>query len=62
MKKAQNKLVLGMAHDLRTPLTALMAYLEIIKREPEHDKVKLYVKKTVGKAIQIKNLSQSYKS
>ncbi len=30
-KKAQNKLVLGMAHDLRTPLTALMAYLEIIK-------------------------------
>ena len=57
MKKAQNKLVLGMAHDLRTPLTALMAYLEIIKREPEHDKVKLYVKKTVGKAIQIKNLS-----
>ena len=31
--------------------------LEIIKREPEHDKVKLYVKKTVGKAIQIKNLS-----
>ena len=53
MKKAQNKLVLGMAHDLRTPLTALMAYLEIIKREPEHDKVKLYVKKTVGKAIQI---------
>ena len=57
MKKAQNKLVLGMAHDLRTPLTALMAYLEIIKREPEHDKVELYVKKTVGKAIQIKNLS-----
>ena len=57
MKKAQNKLVLGMAHDLRTPLTALMAYLEIIKREPEHDKVKLYVKKTVEKAIQIKNLS-----
>ena len=30
MKKAQNKLVLGMAHDLRTPLTALMAYLEIL--------------------------------
>ena len=27
------------------------------RREPEHDKVKLYVKKTVGKAIQIKNLS-----
>lgn len=34
MKKAQNKLVLGMAHDLRTPLTALMAYLEIIKENP----------------------------
>lgn len=57
MKTAQNKLVLGMAHDLRTPLTALLAYLEIIKREPARDKVELYVRKTVGKAIQIKNLS-----
>ena len=32
LKSAQEKLVLGMSHDLRTPLTGLMAYLEILKK------------------------------
>lgn len=58
MKLAQNKLVLGMAHDLRTPLTSLMAYLEIIKRQKSVSEVYLYAEKTLGKAIQIKNLSE----
>lgn len=31
MKAAQEELVLGMAHDLRTPLTGLMSFLEIAK-------------------------------
>ena len=33
LKSAQEKLVLGMSHDLRTPLTGLMAYLEILKKQ-----------------------------
>lgn len=57
MKSAQNKLVLGMAHDLRTPLTSLMAYLEVIKRQKSVEEAYIYIDKTVGKAIQIKNLS-----
>ena len=32
MKEAQDALVLGMAHDMRTPLTGLFSYLEIIKK------------------------------
>ena len=57
MKTAQNKLVMGMAHDLRTPLTSLMTYLEIIKRQKSIDDASQYIEKTMGKAIQIKNLS-----
>ena len=33
MRAAQDKLVLGMAHDLRTPLTGLMTYVEILRKQ-----------------------------
>ena len=35
LRAAQEKLVLGMSHDLRTPLTGLMTYLEILKKTAE---------------------------
>lgn len=35
IRKAEEKMVLGMAHDLRTPLTGLMAYMDLIKKEEE---------------------------
>lgn len=57
MKAAQNKLVMGMAHDLRTPLTSLMTYLEIIKREKTIAAASKYIDKTLRKAIQIRELS-----
>ena len=40
LKSAQEKLVLGMSHDLRTPLTGLMAYLEILKKQQKEGKLK----------------------
>lgn len=57
MRLAQNKLVMGMAHDLRTPLTSLMAYIEIIKRQNSVTDARPYVEKALGKAVQIKDLS-----
>lgn len=57
MKQAQNNLVLGMAHDLRTPLTSLMAYIEVVKRQNEHEEVIKYSDKALQKAEEIKNLS-----
>ena len=57
MKQAQDNLVLGMAHDLRTPLTSLMAYIEIVKRQNEHEEVVKYADKAIQKADEIKNLS-----
>ncbi len=57
MKKAQDNLVLGMAHDLRTPLTSLMAYIEIVKRQDNLQNVSDYSDKALQKAFEIKNLS-----
>ena len=58
LKTAQDKLVLGMAHDLRTPLTSLMAYLEIIKKQDIDNKTLSYTNKAFDKTIQIRNLSE----
>ncbi len=57
MKKAQDNLVLGMAHDLRTPLTSLIAYIEIVKRQDKTEEVVKYSDKALQKAGEIKNLS-----
>lgn len=58
LKNAQDKLVLGMAHDLRTPLTSLMAYLEIVKKQDIDNKTLIYTNKAFDKTIQIRNLSE----
>ena len=58
MKKAQNKLVLGMAHDLRTPLTAIYGYLNLLKKEecPEH--IKRYLDAIENRAQALKQLTE----
>lgn len=58
MKQAQDKLILGMAHDLRTPLTGLMAYLEIIKKQAREKDILLYAEKAFKKTFEIRNLSE----
>lgn len=57
MKAAQDKLVLGMAHDLRTPLTGLMAFLEIARKQQSLEDCDNYIKKAYTKAGQIRDLS-----
>ncbi len=57
MKAAQDKLVLGMAHDLRTPLTSLVAFIEISKRQNDLKSAEVYSDKALVKANQIKNMS-----
>lgn len=58
-RKANEELVTAMSHDLRTPLTSLMGYLDIVnmkiyKSEEEHDS---YLRKSRKKAEQIKTMS-----
>lgn len=57
MKQAQQRLVLGMAHDLRTPLAALLTDLELLKRQPtEADKLN-YAERALSKTLEIRTLS-----
>lgn len=58
LRKAQEKLVLGMSHDLRTPLTGLLAYMEVLKKlEAEDTPSRAYIDKSYDKLLQIKHLS-----
>lgn len=58
MRTAQEKLVLGMSHDLRTPLTGLLAYMEVLKKQEREGQVSPeYIDKAYDKILQIKHLS-----
>lgn len=57
IRAAQDKLVLSMAHDLRTPLTGLMTFLEIAKKQPSSKECHIYVDRAYVKALQIRELS-----
>lgn len=57
-KKEQETLVLGMAHDLCTPLSGLLGYLELGKRNLGNPKaMDEYLSKAIGKTNQIRELS-----
>ena len=60
MTRAANcELVTAMSHDLRTPLTSLMAYLELIDRGKyeNEDQLHTFVKKSIDKALRIKTMA-----
>lgn len=56
---ANSELVTAMSHDLRTPLTALMGYLDIIeyKKYKTDENLRQYIHNSREKAYQIKHLS-----
>jgi signal transduction histidine kinase len=59
LRSANKSLVTGLSHDLRTPLTTLMIYLELLSngKVPDEEKQRQYVKKCMEKAKQMKVLS-----
>lgn len=58
-KSANNELITAMSHDLRTPLTALIGYLDIIeyKKYKTNENLSQYIHNSREKASQIKSLS-----
>lgn len=59
MRSSSSKLVTAMSHDLRTPLTSLLGYLELLDREkydgPEQQKH--FIKRSLGQANRIKTMA-----
>lgn len=57
-RESKDELIKGMAHDLRTPLTSLIAYAEIVKiRNVSDDVETAYIDKIIEKALDIRELS-----
>lgn len=59
LKQANQKLTTGIAHDLRTPLTALTMYVQILQSGvcKKEEKKQYYLDKIMSKAVQMKVLS-----
>lgn len=57
-KRKHEAFVLGMVHDLRTPLTGLMGYLELCKKSIENpQELNSYLVRSIDKINQIRDLS-----
>lgn len=59
MRSANSELITAMSHDLRTPLTSLLAYLEIIERKKHGDEEQLYqlIRKSIDQTMRIKTMA-----
>lgn len=59
LREANRDLIVGLAHDLRTPLTALTTYVQVMQSGVCGDEAKrdYYLDKIMAKAVQMKELS-----
>ena len=59
LREANQDLIVGLAHDLRTPLTALTTYVQVMQSGVCRDEAKrdYYLDKIMAKAVQMKELS-----
>ena len=58
VKSANNELIAALSHDIRTPLTILLGYLEMMKNHEGCDEVMMdYVEATENTAMRLKQLS-----
>jgi signal transduction histidine kinase len=57
--EANSELITSMSHDIRTPLTSLIGYLEILNAKNYHSEEQFdrYIKSCMDKSIQLKDLS-----
>lgn len=59
IRAANSELVTAMSHDLRTPLTSLLAYLELLERGKyeNEDQMRYFINRSLEKTMQIKTLA-----
>ena len=59
MRSANSQLVTAMSHDLRTPLTSLLGYLELLDRGKYdgEEQLRHFIRQSLGKTLQIKDMA-----
>lgn len=59
MRSANSQLVTAMSHDLRTPLTSLLAYLELMERGryDSEEQLRHFTQRSLEKCLQIKSMA-----
>lgn len=59
IRTANSELVTAMSHDLRTPLTSLLAYLEMLERRKYENEQQLhhFISRSLAKTFQIKSMA-----
>ena len=56
-RAANSELITSMSHDIRTPLTVLIGYLDIMKMYSDDEVMKEYIKRSENTAMRLKKLS-----
>ena len=56
-RQANTELITAMSHDIRTPLTVLMGYLDVMKESTEDEAMLSYLEASEKTALRLKNLS-----
>ena len=59
IRSSNSELITSMSHDLRTPLTSLLAYLELIERKKyaDEEQMNVLIHKSVGQTMRIKEMA-----
>lgn len=55
--EANNELITSMSHDIRTPLTVLLGYIDVMKGQDSTPQMKGYIEATEKTALRLKKLS-----
>jgi signal transduction histidine kinase len=56
-RAANTELITSMSHDIRTPLTVLLGYIDVMKLEEDPGSMKSYIKAAEQTALRLKDLS-----
>ena len=56
-ERLKSELISNVSHDLRTPLTAIITYVDLLKQETDHDKAQEYIEIIDQKSQRLKTLT-----
>lgn len=59
-KKEQNRIIASISHDIKTPLTSIIGYADLITEENDVKTIKKYNNKITEKALHLKNVLSSF--